>query len=485
MSSIAPLSAKGAASMLLFLGFVMGSATVTAAVAIQDLLDLDPILRGWLKKRRNSKGDGSNGSPLKRPVPSFLEAMYLYERKVGWGEVIPSSPQEDGFCMPAAWEAHAGCWLLFPCRRDRRAHELEGVQKVYAHIANAIQEHGSEQVTVGVRAEDWEEARALLHPGVRVVEMESDSAWARDSGPTFVVRDDGEEEMREVRGVDWAMGTEGPCGRDQLVARKVLEVEKIRRYAAPLVMGGGCFHVDGEGTCLVTEESLLSPTQRPSLAKEAVEEVLRRYLGVERVIWLEKGVYGDEDRQGRVDSLACFKGPGEVILHWTDDEMDPQFDRSWSAFIRLTQATDAKGRALRIHKMPMPGPIFDEQGCVEGSLLSGAGCTPAGREEGKEGGKEKGREEGREGTHEEGNARIVGRKVGRRMPASYVNFYIANEAIVVPQFMDPRDEEAVELLQFLYPERRVIGVCTRDLLRGGGNIHRVTQQQPTNQFDAF
>ena len=360
--------------------------------------------------------------------------------------------------MPAEWEHHAGCWLLFPWRTDNWCKGATPAQKAYAHVANAIQQHGSEQVTVGVRAKDWATARVLLSPEVRVVELGCDDAWVRDSGPTFVIKEDGENETREVRGVDWGFNAYGglyaPCERDQLVARKLLEVEGVRRYKAGLVMEGGSFHVDGEGTCLVTEECLLHPSRNPGMSKEEIEAQLKVYLNVEKVIWLEKGVYGDEDTNGHVDNLVCFKAPGEVILHWTDDETDPQYERSWSAFLRLTSETDAKGRALRIHKMPMPGPLYYQAGDTEGLTT----------------------------VH---GAKAVGRAVGTRLAASYVNFYIANEAVVVPQFMDARDEEAVELLQLLYPDRRVVGVYSRDILLGGGNIHCITQQQPTNQFDAF
>ena len=461
-----PQSPAAPAAALLFLGFLAGSAAVMTLVAVYDLLDLGPTVRDCQRKKRNLSsssaggggGSGSEGGSLsKAPIPSFLEAMYLYEREIGLGEAIPSTPRNDGFRMPAEWEHHVGCWLLFPWRKDNWAHDAEPAQKAYAHVANAIQRHGNEQVTVGVRSEDWSVARALLNPAVRVVELGCDDAWVRDTGPTFVVKDDGEKEAREVRGVDWGFNAYGgiyePCERDQLLARKVLEVEGVRRYRAPVVMEGGSCHVDGVGTWIVTEECLVHPSRNPGLTKEEIEEGLKTYLNVEMVIWLELGVFGDEDTNGHVDNLCCFKGPGEVILHWTDDENDPQFERSWSAYIRLTKEVDAKGRALRIHKMPMPGPLFYQEGDMEGLVLG-------------EGGTE-------------------GRKVGSRMAASYVNFYLANEAVVVPQFMDIRDEEANELLQLLYPERKVVGVYSKDILFGGGNIHCITQQQPTNQFDAF
>src|SRR5207244_730983 len=175
---------------------------------------------------------------------------------------------------------------------------------------------------------------------VRVVEMAHDDAWMRDVGPTCVVSGRG-----VVRGVDWRFNAWGglagglyfPWDQDDLVARKVLEIERLERYRAPLVNEGGAVHVDGEGTALVTEECLLNANRNPSLERADVERLLREYLGVSHIIWLGRGVFNDETG-GHIDNLACFVRPGEVCLTWTDRERDPQHASPLDAWAALRAA---------------------------------------------------------------------------------------------------------------------------------------------------
>jgi agmatine deiminase len=212
----------------------------------------------------------------------------------------------------------------------------------------------------------------------------------------------------------------------------------------PFVLEGGAIHVDGQGTCLTTEECLLNPNRNPRLSRAEVEEHLRRYLGVSTVIWLDKGVYLDETG-GHIDELACFTSPGHVALTWTLDRDDPQYEISQDAYQRLTRARDARGRKLTIHKIQQPGPLFM-------TAEEAAGIDR------------------RAGTHP--------RKAGDRLPASYINFYIANKRIVMPLYDKRHDAAAQRALKRLFPTRQVVGVATREVLLGGGNIHCITQQVP-------
>jgi len=368
---------------------------------------------------------------------------------------IKSTPRQDGFRMPGEFEPHAGCWMLWPERPDNWRLGAKPAQRAFAAVATAIAQF--EPVTVGVSRQQFLNARRMLTPQagegpgvkhpIRVVEMSYNDAWIRDSGPTFVVNDQG-----LVRGVDWDFNAWGglhgglyfPWDQDTLVARKVLEIERLDRYKASLVMEGGSFHVDGEGTLLTTEECLLNPNRNPQLTREQIEEALREYLNVEKIIWLSRGVYLDET-SGHVDNLCCFARPGVVLLTWTEDRSDPQYDISLDAYERLRAATDARGRKFEIHKVHQPGPIYITQEESEG-LDSVEGTLP--------------------------------RQVGQRLPASYINFYIANGGVIMPTFDDPHDQAALEILQKLFPDRRVIGVPSREILLGGGNIHCITQQQP-------
>ncbi len=347
--------------------------------------------------------------------------------------------------MPGEFEPHAGCWMLWPERPDNWREAARPAQQAFAQVAAAISQF--EPVTVGVSPAYFTAARAVLAERVRVVEMTHDDCWMRDVGPTCVVNRRG-----SVRGVDWHFNAWGglngglyfPWDQDDLVARKVLEIERCGRYRAPLVNEGGAVHVDGEGTALVTEECLLSANRNPELSREDVERALREYLGVRQIIWLGRGVFNDETG-GHIDNLACFVRPGEVCLTWTERRRDPQYPISLEAWERLQAVRDARGRRLKVSRLPMPGPL-------KLTAREAAGLVP------------------REGT----KARIA----GERLAASYVNFYIANGGIVMP-LLDPRtDRLAAQRLKRLFPARRIVGVAAREILLGGGNIHCITQQIP-------
>jgi agmatine deiminase len=235
-----------------------------------------------------------------------------------------------------------------------------------------------------------------------------------------------------------------PWDQDDLVARKVLEIEGRECYRAPLINEGGAFHVDGEGTALVTEECLLNANRNPTLGREDLETYLRAFLGVSRIIWLGKGVVNDET-DGHIDELACFVRPGEVCLTWTDNRRDPQYAVSVDAWQRLKDAKDARGRRLKVHKLPMPGPLTISAQ-EAGGIVANEGTKP--------------------------------RPVGERLAASYANFYIANGGVVMPLLDARTDRVAAAKLKRLFPGRRVVGVPTREVLLGGGNIHCITQQVP-------
>jgi agmatine deiminase len=361
---------------------------------------------------------------------------------------LDSTPRRGGFRMPAEFEPHAGTWMIWPERPDNWRLGARPAQQAFVAVASAIA--AAEPVTVGASARQFENARQLLPPGVRVVELSSNDAWARDTGPTGVV-----DARGRVRGVDWVFNAWGgldgglyfPWDQDDLVASKILEIERIDRYRAPFVLEGGAIHVDGQGTLLTTEECLLNANRNPGLDRADLEAALRDYLGIEKVIWLGQGVYNDET-DGHVDNLCCFIRPGAVALTWTDDRSDPQYGISRDALARLSAARDAQGRKLRVHRVPQPGPLF-----VTEEEAAGVESRPGSRP----------------------------RTAGDRMAGSYVNFYIANRRVVVP-LLDPRnDGRALRILRRLFPRREVVGVPAREILLGGGNIHCITQQLPAGR----
>ena len=358
---------------------------------------------------------------------------------------ITSVPLEDGYRMPAEFEPHKGCWMLWPERGDTWRLGAKPAQASFVNVAQAIS--AFEPVTIGASQRQWENARVRLPESVRVVEIASDDAWMRDVGPTFVTNDQG-----IIRGVDWQFNAWGgmdgglyfPWSQDSLVAGKVLENEWADRYHPQLVMEGGAFHVDGQGTLITTRECLLNRNRNPRMTQKQIENGLKHYLNVTKVIWLDKGVYMDET-DGHVDNLCCFVKPGEVLLTWTEDPADPQYEISRQAFDMLSAAKDARGRALAVHKIHQPDPMVISDTESEGLDAS-----------------------------ETAKPRIA----GDRLAASYVNFYIANGGIVMPLFDDVHDRMAMDLLARLFPDRKVVGVRSREILLGGGNIHCITQQIP-------
>lgn len=196
-----------------------------------------------------------------------------------------NTPKQDGFRMPAEFEKHAGCWMLWPERPDNWRNGAKPAQQAFTVVAIAISQF--EPVTVGVNNQQFQNARAMLPHHIRVVEIASNDAWMRDCGPTFVVND-----MGEIRGIDWEFNAWGglngglyfPWDQDNLVARKVLEIEWVDRYKTSLILEGGSIHVDGQGTALVTEECLLNPNRNPSLSRGEVEQALTDYLNVHQII---------------------------------------------------------------------------------------------------------------------------------------------------------------------------------------------------------
>ena len=228
-------------------------------------------------------------------------------------KLIDSTPRADGFRMPGEFEPHKQIWMLWPERPDNWRMGAKYAQRSWVQVATAISRF--EPVTVGVNNDQYENAVNLLPDAVRVVEISSNDAWMRDCGPSFVVNDEG-----DVRLVDWDFNAWGglydglyfPWEKDQLVPQKVAQIEGVGRYKAHIVMEGGSFHVDGEGTLLTTEECLLSPGRNPDMTREQIEEHLRDYLAVEKIVWLGKGIDPDETN-GHVDDVACFVRPGVVL----------------------------------------------------------------------------------------------------------------------------------------------------------------------------
>ncbi|MFF2909329.1 agmatine/peptidylarginine deiminase [Paenibacillus sp. NPDC057934] len=337
-------------------------------------------------------------------------------------------PKELNYTMPPEWSQHERTFISWPvqasmCFPDNH----ESVCQGYAEIIKAMAEF--EPVTVIVNPDELKTVEALVGgPRVSLLPIAHNDAWLRDNGPTFVVNGEG-----ALAGVNWKFNAWGgkysPWDLDDKVAPQILENLKVTRYDAPLVMEGGSIHTDGEGTILTTEECLLNTNRNPDLGRHEIEEQLRNYIGAESVIWLKRGLSGDET-DGHVDNIACFAAPGKVIIQVCDDPQDENYEITQENLRILENATDAKGRKLEIIKIQQPPHVDGEDG---------------------------------------------------RLTLSYLNFYFVNGGIILPVFggtAAETDKLAAETLAGLFPDRRIRTVNGMAVIGEGGNVHCTTQQMP-------
>lgn len=356
-----------------------------------------------------------------------------------------TTPKNDGYYMPAEFSKQSAVFMLWPYRRDNWRMKAYPAQVAYADVAVAVSEFA--KVTMLVNPKIYDECRNFLPDNIDVIAIPSNDAWCRDIGPTFLKNDAG-----DIRAVDWKFNAWGgeydglyaDWSDDDALASKLCKHLGIESYRTDdFVLEGGSIHVDGEGTVMTTEMCLLSPGRNPHMDKSEIENMLCEYLGCEKVLWIKDGIDPDETN-GHVDDVACFVRPGEVACIYTDDKENPFYKQSQEAYEYLTNATDAKGRSLKVHKVCLPkNPV----------VMQGAETIEA-----------------VEGT--------IPRQNGELCIASYLNFLIINDGIIAPQYDDENDALAIEQLRAIFPDKKVIGVSTREVVYGGGNIHCITQQMP-------
>ncbi len=335
------------------------------------------------------------------------------------------TPKQASYFMPAEWHPHERCWMAWPCHQQ--SWEKIGLAKAriaYARVANAIAEY--EPVTMIVKAEDKEEAQQLCGNKIHFLTLAIDDSWTRDTGCTFLLNKEG-----RLAGVDWIHNAWGgnyeDCSLDQKIASTIIKETGAEYFHAPLVMEGGSFHVDGEGTVLTSRECLLNVNRNPKLTQEEIENYLREYLNCAEIIWLNRGLIGDET-DGHVDEIATFIAPGKVLCLITEDKNDPNYELLQENLAILRSAHDAKGRQLEVFTVEQP---------------------PATELE------------------------------GERLTLSYINFYLANGGIVMPAFgYEEYDKKAFELITKLFPGYELSQIDALDVFAGGGGIHCITQQQP-------
>jgi agmatine deiminase len=350
--------------------------------------------------------------------------------------------------MPAEWEPHEATWIAWPHNRNDWPGKFAAIPWVYTEIVRHL--HVSERVRLLVndaRARH-QVAQKLRRAGVDLARIDfhecpTDRVWTRDSGPIFVTREG--PNGRQVTLTHWLFTAWRKYGNDQRdrqvppyiaeqlglpVQKVILSDESGNRH---VVLEGGSIDVNGQGLLLTTEECLLSSVQErnPGLGRADYERVFAEYLGVRKVLWLGRGIAGD-DTHGHIDDLARFTGPRTVVTVVEEDRNDPNYEPLRDNLERLQGMTDLDGRPLELVTLPMPAPVWFD---------------------------------------------------GQRLPASYANFYIANDRVLVPTFNDPNDRRALGILAELFPGRQVVGIHAVDLVWGLGTLHCLTQQQPARRSE--
>ncbi|HVJ80861.1 MAG TPA: agmatine deiminase family protein [Planctomycetia bacterium] len=345
-----------------------------------------------------------------------------------------STPRNLGYRWPAEWEPQQSVWLAWPHDESLWPTDLEPVREVFARLICFL---GSAQ-RVDLMVQDVEvEALARRRlaaaadgtgfPDVRFHRILTDDCWVRDSGPTFL--NPAGSSLRPQLALGWHFNGWGkfePFANDDAVPPAIASVLGIPLFRPDVVLEGGSIDGNGEGTCLTTEQCLLHPNRGNCLGKPALERLLGDNLGVERTIWLGKGLAQDHT-DGHVDVIARFVNSTTVVALATSDRADPSHDALADNLRRLERARTAKGERLTVVPLPLPEPVLFE---------------------------------------------------GEPLAAGYANFVIANGLVVVPTWDCPQDSAAIETLGKLFPTRRIIGLTSTILLRGGGSFHCITQQQP-------
>jgi len=346
--------------------------------------------------------------------------------------------------MPAEWEPHDATWLAWPHYKDDWPGKFEPIPWVYAEIIRHLARHERVELIVNDAASEKRARKTLglanaLSDNIRFHRWPTDRVWTRDSGCTFVkcCADNPKRDSREgLSAIKWrfnAWAKYPNWQRDEKIGSlmaKAAQADEIRAVFGKqrVVLEGGSIDANGHGTLLTTEECLLSKVQQrnPALKRKDYERLFADHLGIRKVIWLGSGIAGD-DTHGHVDDITRFVSPETVVTAIESNPDDPNYEPLRENLRRLREATNQDRRLLSIVELPMPAPVVFE---------------------------------------------------GRRLPASYANFYIANGVVLVPVFNDPNDRVALEILADLFPDREIVGIYSGDLIWGFGAIHCMTQQQP-------
>lgn len=341
------------------------------------------------------------------------------------------TPKKLGYRFPAEWEKQEAMWLSWPHKEASWPGNLQAIFPYYSTFIKHVAE--TQQVRINVKDEAMKAfaIACLTQVDAKLANItfffnETNDAWCRDHGPAFVVHK--EEAKKAV--VDWAYNAWGgkypPFDLDDIIPTKIAEHYKLALFLPRIVMEGGAVEFNGKGTVMTTEACLLNENRNPHLNKAQIEQYLMEYYGQDQVLWLGDGIIGD-DTDGHIDDITRFVNEDTVLTVVEPNTEDENHAILQENLERLRAFRLLDGRALNIVELPMPAPVLYE---------------------------------------------------GERLPASYANFYIANEVVVVPIFNDANDQKALDIIQSCFPERKVVGVNSVEIIWGLGSFHCLSQQEP-------
>ena len=330
--------------------------------------------------------------------------------------------------MPAEWETHSGTWLTWPHNPETwPEQDMQQVETEFMGIIRPLAKNESVHILVndegmGNAVESTLNVNNVEMKNIFLHDIPTNDSWIRDYGPNFIIQSDG-----KVAANDWdfdSWGRKYKWELDDLAGTVIAEESGLHHFKPEIVLEGGAIEVNGAGTCVTTESCILNPNRNNGISRDAMETVLKDYLGISKVIWLHGEMEGD-DTDGHIDNLARFVNPTTMVCAIEEDDEDPNYRCLKNNFDHLRSATDQDDNLFEIVALPMPGYIGSP-----------------------------------------------------RLPASYANFYIANKSVLVPVYGHPNDKRALSILEPLFPEREIIPIPSTTLILGLGGVHCLTQQQP-------
>ena len=353
-------------------------------------------------------------------------------------QTLPVTPSQLGYRMPPEWVTHKATWLSWPHNPNTWPNKpLEPVQATFVEIIRFLVPH--EEVHINVTGEQMEqEIRELVKKSgitrdnvgnIYYHHFPTNDAWCRDHGPNYILREHNGKVEKAI--IDWGYNAWGgkypPFDLDDEIPTKIAQWQGLPCFKPPMILEGGSIDVNGKGSLLTTSACLLNPNRNPHLSKLQIEQYLKDYLGVSNVLWLGEGIAGD-DTDGHIDDITRFVNPTTIVTAIEEDKSDENYEPLKENYERLKTMTDQDGKPFNIITIPMPEPVYEQE---------------------------------------------------QRLPASYANFYIANNVVLVPTYRCTNDIKALEILQKCFPTRRVQGIDCTDLIWGLGAIHCVTHEEPT------